>query len=121
LALRVWQLEHEGRYPESLDALVPSLFALLPLDPYSGRPFGYVQSHGQPLLPLSVATLFNATQSMLKPTRPGDWLLYSVGPDLHDDRAELSFNANGQRGDLIFSLPTTPVKTQGGEPKRAKD
>ncbi len=40
LALRGWQLEH-GQLPDSLDQLVPSWFAQLPLDPMTLQPFDY--------------------------------------------------------------------------------
>lgn len=47
LALREWQLRHGGQFPKSLDALVPEQLTSLPLDPYSGQPFGYARSQGQ--------------------------------------------------------------------------
>ncbi len=40
LALRGWQLEH-GQLPDSLDQLVPTWFAQLPLDPMTLQPFDY--------------------------------------------------------------------------------
>lgn len=40
LALHGWRLEH-GRLPESLNDLVPSWFDTLPLDPATGKSFGY--------------------------------------------------------------------------------
>ncbi len=36
LALRAWQLTHNGKAPESLDELVPSELNTLPADPFSG-------------------------------------------------------------------------------------
>lgn len=47
LALRSWQFDHGGQYPETLGDLVPAELDRLPLDPYSGRPFSYVRSQGQ--------------------------------------------------------------------------
>ena len=44
IALRAWSRDHNGTYPETLDALVPDLLDHLPLDPYSARPFGYMRS-----------------------------------------------------------------------------
>ena len=41
LALADWQREH-GRYPETLDELVPTYFDKLPLDPIRAKPFGYL-------------------------------------------------------------------------------
>lgn len=40
LALRLYRIDH-GEYPESLDALAPSLLASAPFDPVSGKPYGY--------------------------------------------------------------------------------
>ncbi|MGO9921022.1 MAG: hypothetical protein ACLQIB_40835 [Isosphaeraceae bacterium] len=104
LALRAWQLRHDGKFPERLEVLVPEELPSLPNDPYTGRPFGYIRSEGQILLslrgtlrcwlssgPVAVvrSNLFGSFEPSWKPT-PGFWLLYSVGPDLHDDhgRAE---------------------------------
>jgi hypothetical protein len=62
LALRAWQLEHGGQFPKSLDALVPAKLASLPIDPYTGREFGY--------------TLLRKEEYG---AIPGSALLYSVG------------------------------------------
>lgn len=40
IAIERWRVRH-GEYPESLEALVPECARALPIDPYSGRPFGY--------------------------------------------------------------------------------
>ncbi len=42
LAIRAWQLRHDGQFPGRLDDLVPDELPSLPTDPYSGKPFGYV-------------------------------------------------------------------------------
>ena len=84
LAIRSWQLKHDGRFPENLEALVPGELPSLPLDPYSGQPFGYIRSGGAGLLPLDLALAGVQTTSestLIKPP-PGSWLLYSVGIDL---------------------------------------
>lgn len=39
-----------GRYPQSLDELVPDFLSQMPIDRYSGRPFGYRLNDGKPLL-----------------------------------------------------------------------
>ncbi len=39
LAIRAWQLRHDGRFPDRLDELVPEELPSLPVDPYSGKPF----------------------------------------------------------------------------------
>ncbi len=45
LALRLYQLDHNGQLPEKLDALVPHYLPAVPSDPFAvGRPMGYVRS-----------------------------------------------------------------------------
>ena len=108
LALRTWQLEHGGRYPASLRELVPSVLAALPTDPFSGQSFGYIPSQGQTVPRLgTVLGLADMKKVALRPTRPGQWLLYSVGPDKKDDRAEKDMRADKFRsyGDFVFPLP----------------
>jgi hypothetical protein len=107
-ALRIWQLEHGGRYPETLEALVPSLLPSLPPDPYSGRPFRYRPSEGQRLLPLGLSGLTRTIAGETprsQSTRPGQWLLYSVGPNGRDDSARHNYETNPVESDLIFPLP----------------
>jgi hypothetical protein len=108
VALRIWQLEHNGRYPETLGVLVPGLLPSLPPDPYSGEPFHYGTSEGQLLLPLGLSgrTSTNAGQTnRLQLVRPGQWLLYSVGPDGRDNSAGFNYETNPAEGDLVFPLP----------------
>jgi hypothetical protein len=118
VALRIWQLEHGGQYPPSLEALVPGILPSLPLDPYNGQPFQYRPSQGQRLLPLGLSGLTPREAaggtSMLQPTRPGQWLLYSVGPNRIDDGAKLDYETFPASSDLIFPLPDT-----GEDPKDA--
>jgi hypothetical protein len=108
LALRAWQLRHDGRMPERLDQLVPEELPSLPDDPYTGRPFGYIPSDGQILNSLrnTLGTgLSHTAGSGARSTfsvrdvpswygTPGRWLLYSVGPDSRDNRGD----ANGRIG-----------------------
>ena len=42
MAIRSWQLRHDGQFPERLEDLVPSELPILPTDPYSGKPFRYI-------------------------------------------------------------------------------
>src|SRR5262249_42973904 len=104
-ALRSWQLKHDGRLPDRLEELVPSELERLPIDPYSGRPFGYVRAHGQALLPLGEL----APRSMGQDTRPlvpaEGRLLYSVGPDRKDDEARTNEVRGMSGGDFIFPIP----------------
>ncbi len=49
LAIEQYRREY-GYWPESLDALVPTLLPVLPVDMYSGDPLKYILQDGQPLL-----------------------------------------------------------------------
>lgn len=106
LALRIWQLEHGGEYPATLQELVPSVLPILPVDPYSDQPFRYATSQGQDLLPLDWAGDLSEGAGALPPTRPGQRLVYSVGPDGRDDEARASASvAHSMNGDLVIPLP----------------
>jgi hypothetical protein len=118
LALRLWQVRHDGHLPTKLGELVPSILESLPDDPYNtpGQAFGYVRSSGQFLLPLGdfePGVPFKST-----PMRPVEdsWLLYSIGPDLQDDRAQLNDSSHVAKGDIIFPLPerNPPPRPKGG-------
>jgi hypothetical protein len=108
LALRSWQLAHKGRFPEKLDDLVPGELDELPVDPHVNRPFRYIWSSGQSLMPLG----------WIGPAGPSDWnqvqpmngrrLLYSVGVDRRDDGAGESYGFNSQSYDIVFPLPPSP-------------
>jgi hypothetical protein len=111
LALRLWQVRHDGKLPEALEFLMMEGGGLdgLPKDPYSDHHFRYVPSQGQEALPFNL--------SDLKPGQPlheslrsteGSRLLYSVGEDRMDQNA--SWN-----GDIVFPLPDKP----GAVPKPA--
>ncbi len=99
MAVRDWQLRHGGRFPDKLDDLVPGELPSLPLDPYTGRPFGYT------------------TFALVKPLRPSGWprynwppetrLLYSAGTDGGDDHGYHSPELDTP-GDIVFPIP--PVR-----------
>ncbi len=119
LALRIWQLRHDGRLPENLQELVTSkLLDKLPVDPYTpGRRFGYVRSSGQPLLPLGklvpIRHGFEDLERLL-PTA-NSWLLYSVGPDRQDDGAWAN-ETTAAAGDIIFPLAESKAGGKGQSP-----
>jgi hypothetical protein len=119
LALRVWQLKHGGQFPQSLDALIPEELSTFPNDPYSGRLFGYIRSQGQMVAPARFA-LF-ASPEKGQASTPGSWLLYSVGPDGHDD-AGTAYGARTQRPqpmDFVFEIPRVQPNTgMSKEPDR---
>jgi len=115
LALRTWQLRHGGRFPDRLDALIPEELSSLPTDPYSGRPFGYIRSDGHVVPPLRFA-LRTAAGKLQAPAK-GSWLLYSIGPDGHDDGGT-SFKDDDHRSqpmDIVFAIP--PVEGGSGAGK----
>ena len=104
LALRLWQVRHDGRLPGALAELVPSILeslaggSLRPLGD-ANQPFGYVRSSGQPLLPLGDFEPLGV-QPFPTRTRPvaDSWLLYSVGPDLRDDGAKVNDSSHVAKG-----------------------
>jgi hypothetical protein len=109
LALRMWQLRHNGHFPESLEALVPDTLSSLPIDPYSGKPFGFKRSNGQEVSPLR--EVLTAAPGKGHAAAPGSWLLYSVGPD-GVDNGGFTFKPNDptpQPMDIVFAIP--PVET----------
>jgi hypothetical protein len=71
LAIRLYQADHAGRFPPSLEALVPAYLPFLPVDPFdpNGKPLRYV------ILPGAL------------PGRGDRQLVYSVGMDGTDDTA----------------------------------
>ncbi len=99
LAVREWQLRHGGRFPDRLDELVPDTLPSLPLDPYTGRPFGY--------------TTFGRVAGY----RPANWprldwsaetrLIYSAGPDRRDNQGHFFAVGVETAGDDVF--PVFPV------------
>jgi hypothetical protein len=116
LALRSWQVKHGGHLPEKLADLVPAELEQLPDDPYkANNAFGYVRSDGQPLLPLGELEPVGpgTTSPKLRPTE-NYRLLYSVGPNLEDDRASSNDSSVYNKGDIIFPLPDLPPQPGSG-------
>ncbi len=104
LAIRSWQLGHGGKMPATLEEIVPGELPRLPSDPYSGRTYGYVPETGQKLPRRHrLDDLFRDED--LETTRPGQHLLYSVGPDGVDDRAKSAYARRVGRGDLVYPIP----------------
>jgi hypothetical protein len=124
VAIEAWKLGHDGAYPETLQALVsppqprieifgpgfapnppfvPGLLDRLPLDPYSGRPFGYVRSQGQPVRPPILPD--DDPLNRGRPTKPGQRLLYSIGPDRKDDGGRAYLDDQARLSDHVFAIP----------------
>ena len=107
LELRLWQAQHGGRLPESLDEIESDDLAIheAMVDPFakSVERFGYIRSEGQslptlePLRPDSLAR-----RDQPQPT-DGYMLLYSIGPDGRDNQAAFSVRFPGE-GDIIFPI-----------------
>jgi hypothetical protein len=84
VALKLWQLQH-GEAPADLESLVKAAnMPGVPIDPWSGQPLRMALTNGQPVI-------------------------YCVGPDGKDDKAQVEWNlAPNQPGDFIFRLGITP-------------
>jgi hypothetical protein len=112
LAIRQWQLRHDGRLPDDLHALVPEELPSLPKDPYSGGPFHYAPARGQTIFPGISGKAGSPAPPPLFPraAAPGSWLLYSVGPNRIDDggtaMAGGALPGPGDAADIVFGIPT---------------
>jgi ABC-type transport system involved in multi-copper enzyme maturation permease subunit len=118
LAIRSWQLRHGGKFPDRLSALVPDDLPSLPIDPYSGSPFGYMPSSGQFVLSFEFATQgMRVGGPAMQPAPAGSWLLYSVGPDGGDDGG-MAYKESHQWNellDIVFAIP--PIARDAGATK----
>jgi hypothetical protein len=114
LALRAWALSHDGRLPDRLEQLVPDELPALPVDPFSGQPFGYVyRPENWSSQNLNLEFVHPLGRSLerwqgiyfhdLIPAA-GHWLLYSWGPNLVNDQGELENINRYGNGDIIFAL-----------------
>ena len=108
LALRVWQLKHDGNLPETLEELVPSVLSKLPKDPFSTGPFVYTRVADQFVFPFGpTGTVQNAIETSGKAR--GQRLLESVGADRRPDSETGNSRFNpGIRNvddDIMFILP----------------
>jgi hypothetical protein len=71
-----------GRRPETLAELPPEWLPQAPVDPFTGKPFGYA-------------------------TAQGGWRVWSVGDDLKDDGGK---RGEGLRPDQVFFLEAVPER-----------
>jgi ABC-type transport system involved in multi-copper enzyme maturation permease subunit len=112
VALALFQVT-KGRPSKTLDELVPEFLKELPLDPFSDQSFRYRVSQGEKILRL----LPSAEEATLPRTvAAGQGVLWSVGPDLQDDRGRQEADRDDQRGsDLIFLVPHWPREKMNGE------
>lgn len=89
LAIRRYQLKHEGAVPPSLEALVPGYLDKLPVDPWDGKTLRYrVEGDG--------------------------YLLYSVGMNGVDDGGDASQESGPKARSRDVVWPRTAEATEGG-------
>lgn len=82
VAIVRYRLDHAGKLPATLDALVPDYLAELPIDPFSGKPPIYVK--GPVAVPQSGVAIRES-----KPQVTAPFMLYSVGFDATDNAGKL--------------------------------
>lgn len=99
-AIRHWEMGHSSPPSDLLTLVKAAGMSDVPIDPYSGQPLKMTTTRGQPVV-------------------------YSVGMDGKDDRAQIRWNTGTQQpeGDLIFRLPphdnkSAPEPKPAAEPKK---
>jgi hypothetical protein len=108
LAIEIYNARN-GRYPESLDALIPSVLPALPSDPINGKSFGY-----RLLAP-------GEDSHLRRDGSPRPYLLYSFGVDGVDNQGQggkqSKYNVlhTPTNSDFILNLPHEKPKAQGAE------
>jgi ABC-type transport system involved in multi-copper enzyme maturation permease subunit len=106
LAVREWQLRHDGRFPDRLQDLVPDVLPSLPTDPYSGRPFLYT-TFAQALGLHPVGEWPNP------PWPPDTRLIYSVGLNGRDDHGQPTAALTVDYADIVFPAFPAPAEKKG--------
>lgn len=94
IAIHRYRLDHAGELPATLDALVPTYLAELPIDSFSGKPPIYVKG------PVDVPQSETEIRDSL-PATTASFMLYSVGFDATDNRGTLA------------SKPRDAIRTKG--------
>ena len=95
MAIRAWQLKHDGRFPPRLERIVPDELPSLPVDPYSGKPFGYIFKSS---FSYTYAQNTYAEEHKMSLESP---LLYSVGLDRRDDQGSTVHDQRMPK-DIVF-------------------
>ena len=103
MAVREWQLRHDGRFPDRLEDLVPDELPS-PADRPVHRP----------------AVRLHDLRPGARPHRPADWpqlswpadtrLIYSAGPDGRDDGGLFHSSGIETPGDMVFPIRPLPVE-----------
>ncbi len=86
VAVEIYRKRH-GEYPDTLDALVPSILPEAPIDPFDGQPMRYIKEDGR------VA-------------------VYSVGKNLRDDGGSAEPDTYGYPPDIVFTLRRASTPTE---------
>jgi hypothetical protein len=102
MAIRAWQLEHDGQFPDRLERIVPERLPSLPLDPYSGRPFGYI--------PYAQANWTGFLGSIPARKSPETRVLYSAGLN-REEELGASKPPRFHSDDIIFLIPPLGADT----------
>ena len=100
VALRAWQLKHDGNLPDELSEIVPGELEKLPVDPFSNKPFLYLRSRGEKIHPLN-GFASNDDQRTYAHKAMGRRLLVSFGENRHFT----SEYVGRDNDDIIFVLP----------------
>jgi ABC-type transport system involved in multi-copper enzyme maturation permease subunit len=96
------------RVAATLADLVPKYIENIPADPYDGKPFRYRLSAGEEIVSVGGHEVPKAARKV----RPGQGILWCVGPDLIDDHGAVEdksdwFSIPKKRtGDIVFIVPT---------------
>jgi len=80
IALALYQIDHGGKPASTLEDLVPDYLRELPVDPFSGRLFGYRVSQGESIHIETRALDDTPAQKVTA----GQGIVWSIGPDLAD-------------------------------------
>jgi type II secretory pathway pseudopilin PulG len=103
LALRLYRFDHNGHWPDSLDALIPQYLPAIPIDPFS---------------PTAVSFRYKPPAAGAVP------IIYSVGENGVDDGGRNSSGIPSTPGwwtgpDLVYDLIVPPATTQPSDSSQA--
>jgi hypothetical protein len=108
LALLAYRHEH-GRLPESLEELVPEYFELLPLDPWSGREFGYEPDGYSSPVETQLGEVLSARQPLLWSAGVNDSrVVETVSPS--GIRSHRVITSNGSTHSTLLAFPIPAIR-----------
>jgi hypothetical protein len=115
LAIRFYRADHAGRWPQSLDELVPAYLPSVPADPFAagGKPLKYLPDTPGWDIPPALAA---AESSFIPPPGTGPFIggpvVYSVGEDGVDDGGSRQLKPRLVRRGRTFSFERTGWRDQ---------